>query len=478
MTTWPLNKKQSLDIFALTKYIITSSTIGVEYFNSINGLVRSFLSVNDTTLDIISDRQNYGFAAQSVISLQEDSFARSALTNANYTRLINGYFDPRGLVSNIVLTMMTYGNTDNLSEFESDIITLWPRNTETSTMLTINDCMTYTVRQTTSNNDISPENIAEWRWMYPNRSRCVEPTIDQLINIMNIENVFSVNSIYPNNAFKWDIFRYDTFNINVLNSVRSRNALLLSNLALSNSTVDIVYDNIAVPGCILLFLKRNVIINQREISSTYTLDGIVYPTVIRIGFEWISEFIDSNIISLNGVSSTLRLISTSYLGCKRLYMWKLFYDLIQIRNQEQSSTGIYTCSFDRNNDYGIQWDDFFISDDKKIVGKLNSIEIQAYLNTSSVVQNIPPNKYGDIIILSRGNNIINLTALECFNDDMCWFNYENTPSMASDVNQNYMLFYITVFSFFVIVLIFSFVIFFYSFRNKIDTQITTCITNG
>ena len=478
MTTWPLNEKTPRDIFALTKYIITSSTIGVEYFNSINGLVRSIASVSDNPLDIISDRKNYGFAAQSVISLQEDDFARRALTRANYTRLINGYFDPRGFVSNIVLTMMTYGNTNNLSEFESDIITLWPRNTEASTMLTINDCMTYVIRRTTSNNNISPENIAEWRWMYPNRSRCVEPTADQLINIINIVNVSSVNAIYPNNAFKWDIFRYDTFNINVVKSVRSRNTLLSSNLPLSNDTVDIVYDNIAVPGCILLFLKRDVIINQREISSTYTIDGIVYPTVIRIGFEWISEFIDRNIIHLNGVSSTLRLISTSYLGCKRLYMWKLFYDLIQIRNQEQSSRGIYTCSFDRNNDYSVQWDDFFISGDKEITGTLNSVEIQAYIHTSSVVKNIPPNKYGDIIILSKGDNMINLTALECFNDDMCWFNYENTPDISTNDDKNYILFYVVVFSVFVIVLIISFVLFFYSFRNKIDSQITNNIANG
>jgi hypothetical protein len=452
MTSWPLDVQS--DKFRLADLIIRSSAVSINYFNGINSITPVQARSIGGTINIISNT-NYGFASDGIINLQNKDYALSALSTDNYKNFVPGYFKPKSFVSDIIKSMLAYGNTDNLSENDYDIVTLWPHSTNISVMITIVDSMTYSVKNLTTNTENNNLSIAEWRWIFPNRSRCTNPTTEDLSALIRINDIYRLSRLYPNNAFRWDVFRYDT----IENSVPV-NTLINSNILLGNSVFDISYDDIVAPGCILLSLKVDM----------YYFDGtsnITIPnqTIIRLGLQWIENFIsvmakcypiigtvklEETVLEYGGnIIPSLYDIFNSYLGCKRLYMWKLFYDLLGVRESVYKDysnvSGIYNCLLERNNPDLSQWDNFFILKDPKVNIYLNSIEIQSYLTPELYSNSIVSNKYGNITLLPD-----NKPAIECYLDNKCWLEYEDN-TQEEDKKTNFTWFYVIIILYIIVI---------------------------
>ena len=323
-TTWPLNSIAAAP-FLYVNNIISSSSANAIFIAATRGAGTTTSVFNTPTNtdgtyvinDIISAQyldgtptnQGASFAQQSVLRLQNSDFVINALTSQGVSSFAPGLFDQFSMVSTIILSMIAYGNTDQLSTDGSDLITQWPHQIY-SNMLTINDAMTYIIRQLGEavNNVGNYANTSEWRWMYPQRSRCITPTTLNIVGII-APTVNPANNIaYPSGAFRWDLLRYDFYNSNIYNTALERNTLLNTGLIIDNSVFTLIYDNVAAPGCVLLMMKISINYNdgtgsvndaglntsRRILNVQYTNStDNTYPTVFRVGFEWIFDFIDT-----------------------------------------------------------------------------------------------------------------------------------------------------------------------------------------
>ncbi len=517
-TSWPLgfNSGNVQPPFKYVNNIISSSSANSNFIAATKGTASTTsifnVPVNSTISNsignyIINDiiaaeyengtatNQGSSFASQSVSQLQNNNFAFDALTTQGYNSFIPGLFDQFGLVSTIILSMLAYGNTDQLDIIGHDLATQWPHDVY-SNMLTINDAMTYIVRQlgTAVDNLNNFANISEWRWMYPQRSRCITPTTLNIVSIIAPTVTPANNIAYPSGKFRWDILRYDFFETNIFDTSLERNTLNISSIAnggdllIDNKVFTLIYDNVAAPGCILLRMKIPIIYNDgtgstdgngnntsiRTLNESYINTNGTFPTVFRVGFEWIDNFIDtmvlcnpveapsSKVLLYGGnLVTSLQNIRNSYLGCKRLYMWRLTHDLLILRLNNTGSSinpvntitsdgtifsnsipGVYLCLLNGTIDYSINSNisansgndnistrantNFDIKISKNNVGVSNivqplwqnfwyplsrydndgttlvcftSVEIQAYLTPTLSNENIKPNKYGEILIL-------------------------------------------------------------------------------
>jgi len=574
--SWPLGiSAGNIPFNSLFKYvnnIVSSSSANSTFINATKGATSASATFNVPTNngfiinDIISAQypsgnptnQGSSYAARNVMNLQDNDFSFAALTNQGYNSLVSGLFNQFGLVSNIITAMLAYGNTDLLSASDTDLITQWPHNIY-SNMLTINDAMTYSVRLlgTAADTLVNYANISEWRWIYPNRSRCRTATTlnitAMLAQTMNITNTIA----YPVGLFRWDILRFDFFNPNILATSDERNTLLVSStinggdLLIDNAVFTLIYDNVAAPGCILLKLKIPInyddgtgSINEagqntsrRVINPTYVVNSVEFPTVFRVGLEWIQNFIPAMAICNPVESPTIKVllyggnlitslteISNSYLGCKRLYMWRLVHDLIisriinnggvniAIKNTEangnitsNSVPGIFLCLLSGRTDYSILtsnspftpepiWQNFWyplseFDNSNTTICCLTSVEIQAYLTPSLSDELIPANKYGEIRILVGDNNIPfqavafnqfsfsdpnfnTISANTCYSDTTnCWANYNPTPPPTTNPGtkvtvNNYWLY---LFVIIVIICIFIFLMYYiFYYKNNRD----------
>ncbi len=566
-TSWPLgilpSNTPENSPFKYVNNIITSSSANGVFINATKASTNAALLFNVPSIggifitnniistqypDGTSTNQGASYASQNVMNLQSNDFALEALITQGYNSLVRGLFTQFGLVSNIITSMLAYGNTDLLSTSDTDIITQWPHDIY-SNMLTINDAMTYSVRSLGiySDDAINYANISEWRWIYPNRSRCQPPTTLNLTSMilpsMNITNTIA----YPTGLFRWDILRFDFFNPAILLTSLDRNSLLDSNLLIENNVFTVVYDNVAAPGCILLFLKiainyndgtgsvdnNGVNTSRRVLNPTYTINDIEYPTVFRVGMEWLENFISimticspvespsSKILFYGGdLNFTLTQLSNSYLGCKRLYMWRLVHDLMVSRITNTNGTihivdsiingdeivsnsvpGIYLCLLSGSTDYSTLtpfspfipepiWQNFWyplsqFDNSNTTICSLTSVEIQAYLTPSFVNEGIPVNKYGVIRILVGDNDIPlqevtssqfsysdpdfnTIPANICYSDTVnCWFPLTSysvpitNPGTQVNIN-NYWLYL------FIFIIVFCIVVFilYYIFKHK------------
>ena len=559
-TAWPLNF--NLKNFKYTNILITSSSVNSTFisatrggaatssiFNvpvsSTNGTgVNNYLItdiISATYLNGVSTNQGTSYSQKNVLLLQNNTFASSALTSASYKSFIPGLFDQFGLVSNIITAMIAYGNTDNLSLSDTDLITQWPHQIN-SNMLTISDAMTYSVRQLGTAADTSSNfaNIAEWRWLYPQRSRCVTPTTLNITSIIGPTINPANNIAYPSGTFRWDILRYDFFNSAIYETRNERNSFAsVIETSGENNVFTLIYDNVAAPGCILLSMKIPINYNDgtgsinkegqntsiRVLSESYIKNNITYPTVFRVGFEWIENFIETmalctplnsneKVLLFGGdLEITLREIGNSYLGCKRLYMWRLTHDLLIARLQNNggivspvsslssdgilttnSVPGVYLCLLDNDNNNLPSWQDFWyplsIYDiNNSTVVCLTSVEILAYLSPQISDENIIANKYGLIRVfvnnelvpiqslnLSQINNTNNIPALLCNETTSCWKSYN--PYVSTGIEpistfkfENIILY--CVITFVVLIFLFITIYFFYLYYNtkpELDTK--------
>jgi hypothetical protein len=503
--------------------------------------------ISATYLNDTPTNQGSSFAEQSVIRLQNNQFALDALTTQGYSSFVSGLFNQFGLVSTIITSMIAYGNTDQLDIIGRDLVTQWPHQVY-SNMLTINDAMTYIVRQlgTAADNSVNFANISEWRWMYPQRSRCVTPTTLNITSIITSTVTPANNIAYPTGLFRWDILRYDFFAENIYATANTRNTLLINSgdLLIDNDMFTLIYDNVAAPGCILLQLKldlnyndgtgsidnKGVNTSRRVLNATYTgSNGTIFSTVFRVGFEWINDFIDTMSLCTPVVSpltkallyggdliTSLQSIANSYLGCKRLYMWRLTHDLLIARLNNagngitpvntvtnegiivsNSIPGVYLCLLNGTTIYEANlinipqplWQNFWYplsvyDNSGTTLTCFTSVELLAYLTPTLSSEGIKPNKYGEILVLVNGELVpiqnlssnqfsytdpsLNTTsAITCYDSTNCWasFNPYIPPTNQPIFNQGNYILYIIIF---IILLIFITIAIYYIVQHRKD----------
>lgn len=511
-TSWPLGIPSSItdSKFKYVNMIISSSPMDKGYIDSVSTTSTSFISKFIPKLDSNSDYitssiiplDSISFASENIIKLENDDFAKSALPENVYSSFVGDLFNQFGLASTIITSMLAYGNTDNLSVNGNDIVTQWPNGEPTSSIVSVIDAMTKSVTNITGNT--IPESnfykVSEWRWMRPNLSTRIEPSTSTIVSMLDPNTAISNSISYPNRKNKWGILRYDFYEDKVFSTYDDRNTLK----DIENDSVKIVYDNIAAPGCILFVMKTGCIYDDRsgsfnsdtnentsrsEIESTYTINDIVYPVVFRVGLEFISEFITlAGFIFTDGVSilenggdirDVLTEIKHSYIGCKRLYMWKIVYDVITYRIQDfqtyvgpltgYSKPGIYMCLLSGNTDYSSistavdleqpKWSNFWnptsqYTKSDTTLACLTSTEILAYMTSKiNPSDQITPDKYSDIRIIVvdvstvpnlkvvledinfENSKINTLDSNICFLDtENCWEKFDNNSTNTNTTN--------------------------------------------
>jgi hypothetical protein len=568
-TTWPLNL--NLSNFKYVNILVTSTSANSVFISATRGGasttsifnvptsttngtgVNNYLVTNiiaATYLNGVSTNQGTAYSQKNVLLLQNNTFALEALNNASYKSFVPGLFNQFGLVSNIIVAMIAYGNTDNLSLNDNDLVTQWPHQIN-SNMLTISDAMTYSVRQLGTAADTSSNfaNIAEWRWLYPQRSRCVTPTTLNIISIIGPTITPANNIAYPSGTFRWDILRYDFFNSGIYETRNERNTIANVNNEdlFENDVFNLIYDNVAAPGCILLSMKIPINYNDgtgsvnkenqntsiRVLNQSYDKNNITYPTVFRVGFEWINDFINAmslctplnsnqKVLLFGGnLEITLLNIKNSYLGCKRLYMWRLTHDLLISRLNNNSGIitpvtsissdgilttnsvpGIYLCLLNQNdennNSIPLVWQDFWyplsIYDINNLtLVCLTSVEILAYLTPALSDENIIINKYGTIRVLVNNEfvpiqsinlnsvtNATNVDALICNQSTNCWNSYNPFTSSGAEPatfdSNNYILFVIIGFIILIFVIVTIYYFYLYWDDNKIKRDPSVVIS--
>jgi hypothetical protein len=469
-----------------------------------------------------SPDQTSSFASANVVKLSDDDYAQKTLTSEGYNGFVGDLFDQFGMTSLIITSLLAYGNTNNLSAIPHDLVSVWPHQSRSSIMLNISDSMTASVKESANAGELIVSeylDIAEWRWIHPNRARCVTPTSPRLLGMTNSGVILPTAASYPVGFNKWDILRYEFYDSDVLLTAPARNDLIL-NSGGSNYTFFILYDAIAAPGSILLFLNNSFTYDDGSgsftetggntsrvvIPKSYNINGVDFPTVIRIGFEWIPDFIKvasscfpivpgsptptQNILQYVGdIKSSLEDINTSYLGIKRLYMWRLVHDLTNVRIQNVNGLlsplagydvpGIYMCTFSGATDYSSvtsstvtipqpQWGNFWneagdYNQNGTLLGCLNNVEILAYLTTTLSNEGFPQNKFGQLKIItdatgapqqsitvddfSYTDNTVGVTPIHtCYLDSDCWFKYDqpipDTTSATTPPNHDETLYYI------------------------------------
>lgn len=455
---------------------ITSPKDGSNFqkYNVITGII------DNTNLDLSTTVLPTSMALQGLIALQNNTIAEAALLPDDYFNINVNMFNQFAVPSTIVTTMLGYGNKEiinnnsspvnSVTNEDSDIIAIWPHQSSLAIMLSVSDIMTYIVksyRTITNLTDVASQ-ISEWRWLYPNRPRCVKPKSKYLLNSLTPTTTIANTTTYPSGAYMWDMLRYDFFEATIKNGFDTNNTLILNDpdYLMSNDVFDLRYDYLAAPGCLLLRLKVSILYNDgtgstgstdkklntsRVIIKTQADNGVAtFPTVFRIGLEFLEDFItamsicrtvegkDNTLTSIiptrAGVDlePTLRFLYRAFINCKRLYIWRLFDDIIRYRvNRSIPSSvtagtvspiagglekGVYMCLLEGKTDYSNvvagetslpnpSWENLYI---QKYIGGvkdtlvvLTSIELGAYTSASFANESIVGNKYGPIRVFTN-----------------------------------------------------------------------------
>lgn len=422
-----------------------------EKYNIITGLIDNpSLNLTGLTIPLSS-------GMKSILSLQVDSFAQAALLPDDYLTINLDLFNQFALPSSIIVSMLGYGNKNNISNIndindpipinnlDPDIIGVWPHLADICPMGSIIDGLTLTIKNYRGLTDLTSvaQQISEWRWLHPNRPRCNNPKSPLLKSQINAANLANI-TIYPQGSNKWEILRYDFFASDMVN-----NTLILNDndFPMSNDIFDFSYNYLAAPGCLLITVKRSFIYDDGTGSvvkglntSRITVDpsSINFPTVFRVGLEWLEDFIlameickplDGNNAPINisplilgaNLIRSLRFLYKAYTNCKRLYIWRICHDIMRYRITINNSIispisnkipGVYICLLEGITDYsGVvvnaptidqpKWENMYIktnSEDNLVV--LTTVELSAYVSASLVNEGVPPDKYGNIRVFT------------------------------------------------------------------------------
>jgi hypothetical protein len=431
-------------------------------FNVITGLLDSSPINNTVTLPP-------SMALEGLIALQNDATASAALSFEDYFTINVNMFNQFAVPSTIITNMLGYGNKPNVNNSDdaktnyvttqdADIVAIWPHQSSLAIILSISDVLTYIVKtyRTLSNLTDVASRISEWRWLYPNRPRCVRPKSKYLLNILNPTSNINNTITFPQGAFMWDMLRYDFFEASIRNGFDTNNTLPLNDpdYPTSNDVFDIRYDYLAAPGCLLLRVKNGVGFQYDDgtgsIDKGLNTSRVIikadntitpFPVVFRIGLEWLEDFTKAMLLAkvlvgtaptggnplLAGTNlvPTLRFFYRAFINCKRLYIWRLTNDIMRYRVNRTGNTvspiagglqkGVYMCLLDGKTDYsGVlpnatsipnpQWENLwvqkYINGVKDTLVVLTSVEIGAYISASFTNEGITPDKFGPIRIFT------------------------------------------------------------------------------
>lgn len=422
-----------------------------EKYNVITGLI------DNPALDFTELVVPLSSGMQSILALQVDSFAQAALLPDDYLTINLDLFNQFALPSSLIVSMLGYGNKNNISNIndinnpiptnnlDPDIIGVWPHLADICPMGSIIDGLTLIVKNYRGLTDLSSvaQQISEWRWLHPNRPRCNNPKSPLLKSQLNATSLANV-TIYPQGSNKWEILRYDFFASDMIN-----NTLILNDtdFPMTNDIFDFSYNYLAAPGCLLITVKRSFIYDDGTGSvvkglntSRITVDPstVTFPTVFRVGLEWLEDFIlameickplDGNSAPINinplllgaNLIRTLRFLYKAYTNCKRLYTWRICHDIMTYRVSISNSIvspisneipGVYICFLDGKTDYSNvaagdsfiaqpKWENMYMkskSEDNLVV--LTTVELSAYVSASLVSEGVPANKYGNIRVFT------------------------------------------------------------------------------
>ena len=499
-TTWflgtPIVKGKFTSTNAYSNVFLKSSPISVNYINILaggTGRVGEVISPRDTSnnfqkfniitgiidnpnIDLTTVTLPTSMALQGLVALQNDATAQVALLPDDYFTINVNMFNQFAVPSTIVTTMLGYGNKEIINDNsppinpvtteDSDIAAIWPHQSSLAIILSITDIMTYIVKsyRTRANLIDVASQISEWRWLYPNRPRCVKPKSKYLLNSLNPTTNIANTTTYPSGAYMWDMLRYDFFETTIRNGLDTNNTLILNDpdYPMSNDVFDLRYDYLAAPGCLLLRLKVDILYDDgtgsrdkglntsRVILKTQSNNGAAtFPTVFRIGLEFLEDFITSMNIcrTVEGkdnvptfiiptragvdLEPTLRFLYRAFINCKRLYIWRLFDDIIRYRvnrSNPDSTTagtvspiagglvkGVYMCLLEGKTDYSNiepnavslpnpSWENLYV---QKYIGGVKdtlvvftSVELGAYTSASFTNEGVVANKYGPIRVFT------------------------------------------------------------------------------
>jgi hypothetical protein len=516
--SWPISTA-SLPDFKYVSAIILSSGIDTKYISATKGKVASDTIFTPSTASAAFFQPGESFIKQSVLNLQTDSFALAALNNAEYSAFVPGLLSQFGIVSTIITSLLAYGNTDNLDTKGFDLVTQWPHDSP-GTMLTLNDAMTYSMRLLGT--DVTTTTISEWRWIYPNRSRCVNPTAAGLFAMISVDTTISNTAALPSGNYRWDMLRYEFFGLSPNEITNSLLTISGNGDLLENNVFTLIYDPFVAPGCILLQLKDGL--NYDDGTGSIDPAGantsrrlLPAGSIFRVGLEWIENFI-SQLAICRAVSNlavpalllggdlvvTLRIISSSYLGCKRLYLWDLFRSLaterltvtgtvVTIKNNKlgggtaSTDKGLFLCLL--QDATAPAWSNFFTPPTPDAFDLsygtlvcLTSIEITAYLTPTLNSEGITENKYGIISIITDADSVpvktvdlstvpLTVDSAACYSASSCWSKYSPDTSLYKPPpTKSYTTFYIVLIIVIVIIVILI-IYYLITSKEKISTPV-------
>lgn len=524
-------KTSPIDKAGINLLVGNSSRIGLltstkEKYNLATGLI------DNPTLNLDSAVISFSAGMQSLIALQTDSFAQSALLPDDYFNINLDPFNQFALPSNILVNMLGYGNKNNITSIDDinpglDLVGVWPHQQDISPIGSIIDGLTQTVKNYRASVSLTnvAQQISEWRWLHPNRPRCINPKTVLLKSQLNASNLSNV-SLYPQGINKWEIFRQDFFS-----SDMKSNTLITDdiNFPMSNDVFDFSYNYLAAPGCLLITVKKAFLYDDGTGStakglntSRFNIDPSLYnfPVMFRIGLEWLEDFslamnnckfIDN---TLNGVNplladgfdliKSLSFLHRAYINCKRLYVWRICNDIMKYRIttttgivsliKQGKIPGVYMCLLEGKADYSNVnindsiipqplWDNMILRSGNNLAA-LTTVELSAYLSASLVNEGVPSNKYGTIKIIVDNNgiplqsfnssNTINSISLEdCHSNTLCFVPFRPpiiikgvTPTPARGTSSGNIILYIIM----VIVIILIIILLIYFYMKKPPKQ--------
>lgn len=511
-------KTSPIDRAGINLLVGNSSRVGLltstkEKYNIATGLLDNpALNLNTVILPVSS-------GMQSLIALQSDSFAQTALLPDDYATINLDPFNQFALLSNILVSMLGYGNKNNLTTIDDpnsglDLIGVWPHQQDISPMGSIIDGLTQIVKNYRGLNSLTgvSQQIAEWRWLHPNRPRCINPKTPLLKSQLSVSNLSNV-SLYPQGTNKWEILRQDFFASDMVSNTLPVDV----DFPVSNNVFDFSYNYLSAPGCLLITVKKAFLYDDGTGSiakglntSRFTIDPEAYsfPVIFRIGLEWLEDFslamnsckyIDNSLVEVNplladgsDLTNTLRFLYKAYINCKRLYTWRICNDLMKYRINTVGTVispieggkiaGVYMCLLEGKADYStVSTGDLVIPqplwDNMTLRGRnnlaiLTTVELSAYISASLVNEGVPANKYGTIKIIVDGtgnptqsfntNSTLLTTSLEtCYSNTSCFVPFRPpipvkgvTPTPARGTSTGSIVLYIILGIVIILVIIF------------------------
>jgi hypothetical protein len=443
--TWPLYSPSIPGEFTTTNayssILLQSTPISVNYFAYLSGSISAanqFSSPKDTTgnfqrfnlITSLIDNPSLNFTTSTLppsfglamlIALANTNTASAALNGEDLLTVNVNMFNQTAVPSTIITTLLGYGNKENITSIgipspptgiyadipvtnqDADVVAIWPHTaTEAAVgpILYIIEAMTFTVKSYLTTTNLTPllPNIAEWRWMHPNRPTCIAPTTNSLVVSLNTKtgNISNI-STYPQNGLQWDMLRTDFFTSDIGGNMANLNSMVQNpNFPTSNTVFEIQYNCVTTPGSILLVMNPGITIlyddgtgstknglNTSRANITAPIGAAaVVPTIFRVGLEWLENFIlamricapvdqEGKTINVSplqyggNLELTLRLLYRAYLNCKRLYLWRLCNDIMRYRVVKTSVgtntsisplaggdlPGVYMCLLDGKTDY-------------------------------------------------------------------------------------------------------------------------------